>query len=151
MKRLLIMLMAFLALSVGLATDSQARSMSQGGFAVYDTSKLIGATVRSWGGVRLGEIFDIVVDSHGHVDFAVVSIPGFEEFPGKLVAVPFSSLKISQEDSERTLVVLDADKEKFYEAPSWGDNELSNRQQAAALDRYFGVQPYWSKEGAPAK
>jgi hypothetical protein len=144
MKTQLVMATVFLALSLGLATGSQARSMGQSGLTIYDTSKLIGVTVRSWDGVTLGQIFDLVVDSRGHVDFAIVSQPGMEEFPGRLVAVPFGSLRISQGKSEQTLVVLNADKEKFYEAPSWGDKDLANRQQAASLDRYFGVQPYWT-------
>jgi hypothetical protein len=53
---------------------------------------------------------------------------------------------ISEGRSQQTHVVLNADKEKFYEAPSWGDKNLANRQQAASLDRYFGVSPYWTKE-----
>jgi hypothetical protein len=146
MKKQLVMLTVFLALSLGLATGPLARSMGQSGFPIYETSKLIGATVRSWDGVRLGEIFDLVVDSQGHADFAIVSQASFEEFPGRLVAVPFSSLRISQGGSDQTLVVLKVDKEKFYEAPSWGDKDLANRQQAASLDRYFGVQPYWTEE-----
>ena len=151
MNKLLSVIGVFFVLSLGFATGSQARAMGQSGLTIYDTSKLIGVTVQSRDGVTLGQIFDLVVDSQGHVDFAIVSQEGFEEFPGRLVAVPFSSLKISQGGSDQTLVVLKADKEKFYEAPSWGDKDLANRQQAAFLNRYFGVQPYWSKESAPSK
>jgi len=102
--------------------------------------------VKSPDAVTLGQIFDLVVDSQGHVDFAIVSQPGFEEFPGRLVAVPFNSLMISEGRSQQTHVVFNADKEKFYEAPDWGEENLANRQQAASLDRYFGVSPYWTKE-----
>jgi hypothetical protein len=84
------------------------------------------------------------------VDFAIVSQPGFDEFPGRLIAVPFSSLRISKGGSDLTLAVLKADKEKFYEAPSWGERNLANRQQAASLDRYFGVRPYWTEETGKA-
>ncbi len=146
MKKQLAAVTAFLVLSLGLVAGSQARPMGHSGLTIYDTSKLIGATVQSQDGVTLGQIFDLVVDSRGHVDFAIVSQPGIEDFPGRLVAVPFNSLRISQGKSEQTLVVLRADKEKFYEAPNWGDKDLANRQQAASLDRYFGVQPYWTRE-----
>ena len=146
MNKLLLVMTVLFVLSLGLATVSQARYMGQSGLTIYDSTKLIGLTVKSPDGVTLGQIFDLVVDSQGHVDFAIVSQPGFEEFPGRLVAVPFSSLMISEGGSHQTRVVLDADKEKFYEAPNWGDKNLANREQAASLDRYFGVQPYWTEE-----
>lgn len=146
MNKLLAVMAVFFALSLGFVSGSQARSIGQSGLTIYDTTKLVGLTVKSPDGVTLGQIFDLVVDSQGHVDFAIVSQPGFEEFPGRLVAVPFDSLMISRGKSEQTHVVLNADKEKFYEAPNWGEKNLANRQQAASLDRYFGVQPYWTEE-----
>jgi len=139
-----------LVLGLGFATGSQAKPMSQSGLRIYDTTKLIGSKVKSPDGVTLGQIFDLVVDSQGHVDFAIVSQPGFEEFPGRLVAVPFSSLMISEGKSQQAQVVLHADQEKFYEAPSWGDKNLADRQQAASLDRYFGVSPYWPEKTGQA-
>jgi PRC-barrel domain len=146
MSKMWVVLTIVLVLGLGFATGSQARPMSQSGLTIYDTTKLIGSTVKSPDGVTLGHIFDLVVDSQGHVDFAIVSQPGFEEFPGRLVAVPFHSLMISEGGTQQAHVVLNADKEKFYEAPSWGDRNLANRQQAASLDRYFGVSPYWTEE-----
>ncbi len=147
MNKMLAVIGVFFVLSLGFAAGSQARSMGQSGLTTYDTSKLEGVTVQSRDGVTLGRILDLVVDSQGHVDFAIVSQPGFEEFPGRLVAVPFSSLRISKGGSAPTLAVLNADKEKFYEAPSWGERNLDNRQQAASLDRHFGVSPYWTETG----
>ena len=146
MNKVMSVIAVFFVLSLGFATGSQARSTGQSGLTIYDTSKIIGVTVQSRDGVTLGRIFDLVVDSHGHVDFAIVSQPGFEDFPGRLVAVPFSSLRISKGRSAPTLVVLNTDKEKFYEAPDWGNKNLADRQQAADMDRYFGVQPYWTEE-----
>ena len=146
MNKRLISLTVFFVMSFGFAAGSQARSMGQSGLTIYDTTKLVGLMVKSPDGVTLGQIFDLVIDSQGHVDFAIVGQSGFEEFGGRLVAVPFSSLNISKGKSQETQVVLKADKEKFYEAPSWGDKNLADRQQAASLDRYFGVQPYWTEE-----
>ena len=146
MNKALVVITVLFVLSLGVATGSQARSVSQSGLTIYDTTKLVGLTVKSPDGVKLGQIFDLVDDSQGHVDFAIVSQPGFEEFPGRLVAVPFSCMMISEGRSHQIHVVLNADKEKFYEAPNWGEKNLANRQQAASLDRYFGVQPYWTEE-----
>jgi sporulation protein YlmC with PRC-barrel domain len=150
MNKLFPVIGVFFVLSLGFVTGSQGRSMGQSGLTIYDTSKLIGVTVQSRDGVTLGQVFDLVVDSQGHVDFAIVSQPGFVEFPGRLIAVPFSSLRISKGESAPTLAVLKADKEKFYEAPSWGHRNLADRQQAASLDRYFGVSPYWTEETGKA-
>ncbi|MGE5253160.1 MAG: PRC-barrel domain-containing protein [Planctomycetaceae bacterium] len=146
MNKLLVVTAVFFVMSLGFAASSQARSMGQNGLTIYDSSGLIGLKVKSPDGVTLGRIFDLVVDSRGHVDFAIVSQPGFEEFPGRLVPVPFGSLEISKGKSQETHVVLKADKEKFYMAPNWGDKNLANRQQDATLDRYFGVRPYWTEE-----
>ena len=149
MNKLVVMIAVVFVLSLGFAASSQAKSMGQRGLTIYDSFNLVGQTVKSPDGVELGRIFDLVVDSQGHVDFAIVSQPGLkddpEDFAGRLVAVPFSSLKISEGRSRQIHVVLNADKEKFYEAPNWGQENLANRQEAASLDRYFGVRPYWTE------
>ena len=54
-----------LVLGLSFATGSQAKPMSQSGLRIYDTTKLIGSTVKSPDGVTLGQIFDLVVDSQG--------------------------------------------------------------------------------------
>jgi hypothetical protein len=146
MKKLLVVTAVSFVMSLGFVAGSQARSMGQNGLTIYDSSRLIGLNVKSPDGVTLGRIFDLVVDSRGHVDFAIVSQPGVEEFPGRLVPVPFSSLEISKGKSQETHVVFNGNKEKFYMAPNWGDKNLANRQQDASLDRYFGVRPYWTEE-----
>jgi hypothetical protein len=143
-KRLPVIAVIFV-LSLGFASHSQAKSMAQGGLTIYDTKKLVGLTVKARDGVQLGQIFDLVVDSHGHVDFAIVSQPGFEEFPGRLVVVPFGSLMISKEKSNLIHVVFNANKEEFYEGPDWGTENLGNLRQATSVDRYYGIQPYWTR------
>lgn len=147
MNRVLSLIAVVLILSLGFVAGSQANSMTQRGFTTYDTTKLIGLTVKARDGVQLGQIFDLVVDSNGHVDFVIVSQPGFEESWGRLVVVPFSMLTISKAQSGKTSVVFNADKEKFYEGPDWGNENLANPKQAAAVDRYYGVQPYWTEGG----
>ncbi len=146
MNRPVWVITGLIVLSLGFAPVLQAKSIGQSALKEYDTTKLVGATVKARDGAELGRIFDLVIDTKGHVDFAVISQPGFEEFPGRLVAVPFGALKLSQEKSQEIQAVLKGDKEKFYEAPEWGDKNLSDRKEAASLDRYFGVRPYWTEE-----
>ncbi len=146
MNKVFCMIAVFLVLSLGFAANSQAATLGQSGLMIYDTTKLIGLTVKSHDGVDLGKISDLVIDSQGQVDFVIVYRPGFEDFPGKYVPVPFDSLLIWQGKAQQLHAVLSADKEKFYEAPDWGNKNLADRQQAADLDRYFGVQPSWTEE-----
>jgi len=63
MNKLLVVITVFFVLSLAFATGSQASSMGKSGLAIYNTTKLIGLTVKSSDGVKLGQIFDLVVDS----------------------------------------------------------------------------------------
>ncbi len=145
MNRILYMITVMSILSLVFVAGSQANSMASKGSTTYETTELIGATVKSSDGVELGQIFDVVADSHGHIDFAIVSQPGADEFPGRLVVVPFSTLAVSKGTSDKVNVVFKADKEKFYEGPDWADKNLNNMQQAASVDRYYGIAPYWTQ------
>jgi hypothetical protein len=150
MNRILSIIAVLSILSLGFVASSQANSMARSGFTTYDTTKLIGLTVRARDGVELGQIFDLVVDSRGHVDFAIVTQQAIEEFWGRLVVVPLSILTISKAQSDKISVVFNADKEKFYEGPDWGYENLSNLKQAASVDRYYGVRPYWTEAAGKA-
>ena len=145
MSKIFFIIAVLAILSLGLAARSQANSMAQNEFTTYDTTKLIGLTVKARDGVELGQILDLVVDSHGHVDFAIVNQPGFEEFSGGLVVVPFGTLTISKTKSGNIRVVFNENKEKFYEGPEWGYENLNDLKQAALVDRYYGIQPYWTE------
>ncbi len=144
MNRMLLVIAVLSILSLGFVGSSQANSMAQRAFTAYETTHLVGLTVKARDGVELGRIFDLVVDSNGHVDFAIVGQPGVEDSPGRLIVVPFSTLMISKENSYKISVVFNGDKEKFYEGPDWSDINPSNPKQVASVDRYYGVQPYWT-------
>ena len=70
--------------------------MAKGPFMEYDVTKLLGFMVKTPEGEELGRILDLEIDSQGHVVFAIVIQNGLDEFPGRLVAVPFSALTISE-------------------------------------------------------
>ncbi len=147
MSKILSISAILLILSLGFVAGSQAKSMAQRGFMTYETTKLVGATVKARDGVKLGQIDDFMVDSKGHVDFAIVYEPSpspEDGAPGRLVVVPFSTLMISEAKSDKISVAFNGDKEKFYEGPDWGSQNLSDPKQAASVDRYYGIQPYWT-------
>ncbi len=149
MNRILLVAAVLSILSLGLVGSSQANSMVQKGFTTYDATHLVGLTVKARDGVQLGRIYELVVDSNGHVDFAIVvePNPSPENFPDRFVVVPFNILAISKAKSGKISVVFNGGKERFYEGPEWGSEHLSNPKQAASVDRYYGVQPYWTERG----
>ncbi len=141
-------------LSLGIVANSHAGSMAQNGLKIFDETKLVGAMVKARDGVELGTIDDLVMTSQGNVGFAIVdqvTPPDPQDYwTGHIVAVPFSALVISKGKSQELQVVFNADKEKFYEAaeaPSsfFNNGGQVNPQTVTKLDRYFGVQPYWTE------
>ncbi len=155
MKKFFSILTVVVVLSLGFAAASQASSMVRSELKTYDATNLIGLTVKARDGVKLGQIFDFVLDSQGHVDFAIVSQvtpPDLvDPWSGHIVAVPFGALRISEGKSQKIHVVFNADKEKFYEAPDFYSNkDLANVQKATGMDRYFGIQPSWTEGGHTA-
>ena len=146
MNRLMFALAIFSILSLGVVANSHA-------LTTFDGTKLVGAMVKARDGVELGRIFDLVITSQGNVDFVIVSqVPPsdlVDPWPGHIVAVPFSDLIISKGIFRELQVVFNADKEKFYEAPEapssfFHSEGQVNRHKVVELDRYFGVQPYWT-------
>jgi len=109
--------------------------------------------VKDRNGVELGRIFDLVIGSKGEVEFAIVNQvfpPDTDDYEfAHVVAVPFSVLTVSKGTSQELLVVFNADKEKFYEAPEAPSSFFSsggrvNSEKVAEINKYFGVQPYWT-------
>ena len=154
MNKLMFASAIFSILSFGVVANSHAGSMAQNGATIFDGTKLMWAMVKARDGVELGTIFDLVITPHGNGDFAIVSqvFPPevADDWAGHIVAVPLSALIISKGKSRELQVVFNADKEKFYEASEAPSSFFHNGgqvdlQKVAALDRYFGVQPYWTE------
>ena len=147
MNKVLAIFSFFSLLSLGFAIDSHSGSpMAQNGFPEYASTKLVGSIVKSLDGEQVGRILDLLIDSGGHVDFALILQNSIEGSPGKMVAVPFSALTISETTSRKIEVGLNVDKGTFYSAPDLKLEDLGNPQWAAGVYRYFGQQPYWTEE-----
>jgi hypothetical protein len=144
MNRIVSFVAVALILSLGLVTGSHANSTAPSFFTSYDTTKLVGLTVMSRDGVELGTLDDLVVDSNGRFDFAIVRQPSIEDFSVRYVVVPFGTLKITKTKSDKISVVFNADKREFYTGPSWGFRNLDNPQEDVRVDRHYGVAPYWT-------
>ena len=148
MNRILTSGAVILFLSLSFAGNSHAGSLLRhNGFREYDSTKLVGSMVKSLDGEDLGRILNLEIDSQGRVDFAMVVEDGFEEFPGRFVAVPFGNLTVSEGKSGQDQVTLNADKEDFFTAPDFNAKDLDNRQRVTEMYRHFGEEPYWTEEG----
>ncbi len=105
---------------------------------------LIGARVVNLRNDNLGKIEDLVIEPEdGRVSFAILSFGGFLGMGEKLFAVPLQMTKASTED--RTFI-LDVDKEKLKNAPSFDKDrwpDMSDRAFGSTVYSYFGYQPYW--------
>ena len=102
-------------------------------------SALLGRTVQSDAGERLGKVKDVVInlDSH-HAPIVVVGYGGALGIGETLVAVPFHDLKWSPETQ---ILALSTTKDKFQSAPETASGEwaeFSSQDWSKNINRYYG-------------
>ena len=89
------------------ASSSSASSMSHQG--QWRSSKLIGVNVYNANNESLGEITELLTDSSGKIQAAVIGVGGFLGMGERSVAIPFEQLKFSNEPrSSTTASVLES-------------------------------------------
>ncbi len=113
---------------------------------LFDSARLMGASVQLSSGEAAGEIHDFVIDSSdGRIPFLVLS--DFPSRPTTFIAVPFAELSIGERG-----FVLNATGDQLALAVGFDDSELNNIRWADNVYRYFGLEPYWNErtEMAPA-
>jgi sporulation protein YlmC with PRC-barrel domain len=93
----------------------------------------------------LGTIQDIMIDvQRGCVAYAVLSWGGFLGIGDKLFAIPWNALTL---DAERKCFVLDAERERFRQAPGFDKDHwpsMADSTWAGEVHDFYGVRPYWS-------
>ena len=91
-KILIIVLISIFSLGYVLANAYATEPMSKTS-KDYEVTRLLSEYLENPQGGFLGRISDFVVDSNGHIEFAIVQV-GFPEVgrDSKFVAVPFSAL-----------------------------------------------------------
>lgn len=108
--------------------------------ALYQSGQLIGKEIRDAQGGIAGQADDLVIDaSDGHIAFvSLIDVPGREGSP---VAVPFACLSETGGS-----FVLDISQAQLASAPSFhATTELTDRDWAGSVYKYFGLQPYWTE------
>lgn len=115
--------------------------------SVLAASTLSGDAVRNAAGEDLGTIDEIMIDiPSGRVAYAVLSFGGFLGMGNKLFAVPWSALKVDEDDQ---CFILNVDKRTIEQAPGFDkDNwpDMSNTEWGTELSTYYRVRPYWENQ-----
>ena len=111
---------------------------------VLSASTLSGNSVRNTAGDNLGTIDEIMIDiPTGRVAYAVLSFGGFLGMGDKLFAVPWSALKV---DEDEKCFILNVDKPTIEAAPGFDkDNwpNMSDTTWGSEISSYYHVKPYW--------
>lgn len=87
-------------------------------------SKLIGTKVVNAANETVGDVNEIVLTQDGKVAAVILGVGGFLGMGEREVAISFSSIKMSRDQSNNLVLTVNATKESLKDAPAWrwGDN-----------------------------
>src|ERR1039457_6016704 len=110
---------------------------------VLAASTLAGDSVRNSAGEDLGKLDEIMIDiPSGRVAYAVLSFGGVLGMGNKLFAVPWSALRVDEDEKS---FILDVDKTKLEKAPGFDKSNWPNMADTSwgtERPRYYGVPPH---------
>lgn len=106
---------------------------------LFESSRLMGASVQLSSGEAAGGIHDFLIDSSdGRIAFLVLSdVPAR---PATFIAVPFAELSTRENG-----FVLNVTNEQLAYAVGFDESELNNMRWAENVYRHFGLEPYWTE------
>ena len=111
---------------------------------VLAASTLEGDSVRNSAGDNLGKVDEIMIDiPSGQVAYAVLSFGGLLGLGDKLFAVPWSALRV---DEDEKCLILDVSKSTLESAPGFDkDNwpDMANTTWRSEVYHHYGASPYW--------
>jgi sporulation protein YlmC with PRC-barrel domain len=112
--------------------------------SVLAAGTLEGDTVRNSAGEDLGKIDEIMIDiPTGRVAYAVLSFGGFLGMGDRLFAIPWSLLKV---DEDEKAFILDVDKTILENAPGFDKSnwpDMSDTTWGSKVFNYYHAEPYW--------
>ena len=114
---------------------------------VLAASTLTGDSVQNSAGESLGTVDEIMIDiASGKVAYAVLSFGGFLGMGNKLFALPWSTLRV---DEDQQHFVLDIDKTKLENAPGFDKEhwpDMLDHTWRKEIFSYYGAKPYWDAQ-----
>ena len=131
------------AICEGPAVGAHQLSMTKGWNRPYAASEIVGTQVRNNQGEAVGKIDDLIFDDEGRISFVILGYGGFLGIDRNLVAVPVTSLSYVEEPK---YFALNTTKENIQSAPIFSKKALDEPGWANGFYRYFGQQPYWTRE-----
>ncbi len=112
---------------------------------LFRASALLGCTAQDRGMDSLGKMEDIFLAStNGRLTYALLGSGGTLGFGEKLFPIPWSAVTVKA--SEKPVALMETDKEKLKNAPTFKRSELpklSDRALGATIHRFYGKTPYW--------
>jgi sporulation protein YlmC with PRC-barrel domain len=136
------------------ATAKRATDAAMSGESViFKASNLKGMAVQTSSGESIGTVKEFVVDpSNGHVGYVAVDVGRYLGAGDKVVAMPWSTLKIVKPQDDKTMAKLSFDlgKERLMNAPEFktGKESFKEMSDPAFLERvhqHYGARPYWKR------
>ena len=119
---------------------------------VLAASTLAGDKVRNAAGEDLGKVDEIMIDiASGRIAYAVLSFGGILRMGNKLFAVPWSALRV---DEDEKCFILDVDKKTLENAPGFDKDkwpDMTDTTWGSEVFRYYGATPYWENAADPAR
>lgn len=113
---------------------------------VLAASTLEGDKVRNTAGEDLGKVDEIMIDiPSGRVAYAVLSFGGVLGMGNKLFAVPWSGLRV---DEDEKCFILDVGKRTLETAPGFDKDhwpDMADTAWGAEIFRHYGTRPYWEE------
>src|SRR5260370_22411761 len=110
---------------------------------VLSASTLAGNSVRNAAGEDLGKVDEIMIDiPSGRVAYAVLSFGGFLGLGSKLFAVPWSALKV---DEDEKCFVLNAHTQSMEKAPGFDKDawpDMSDPDWGSEIATYYRITPF---------
>jgi len=132
--------------------SGEAGTMGKGGFMELNSLNLVGTAVENSCSKVIGIVNEVMVDSEGHA-FAIVNHGDYDLYgeSGVNTPVPLQELQISRTKGGRDIAFLKTDMEHLDFAPYLNPTKKFDRQREANIYEYYGIQPYWTENGASAK
>src|SRR6202035_2842659 len=110
---------------------------------LISADKVVGASVYNREGEKLGSVYTLMLNKlNGRVAYAVMSFGGFLGIGESYHPLPWKMLKY---DVRQGGYVVDLDRRRLEEAPSYSTSDLPNWSDRAyfhRIDDYYGVPPY---------
>src|SRR5436853_1500616 len=113
---------------------------------VLAAGTLAGDSVRNSAGEDLGKVDEIMIDiPSGRVAYAVLSFGGVLGIGDKLFAVPWSALRVDEDEKQ---LILNVEKSLLENAPGFNKDDwpdMADRSWGGQIYSYYGLRPYWEE------